>query len=117
MKHQLPVRQVPCDEPFERLRLCRICRLSEKVEGARHCSRVVTASPAMHALLGKAAVVAATNSTVLVTGETGSGKEVLAPTSACTGTKAWRASRTRDSKTSRPSRRRSSVAGGGLGAC
>src|SRR5262245_32595884 len=76
MKH-LPVTG-PCDEPFERLRLCRICRFSEEVDGTRRCSRVVAESPAIRALLGQAAIVAGTDSSVVITGETGSGKEVIA---------------------------------------
>ncbi|MGC4091190.1 MAG: hypothetical protein QM756_25600 [Polyangiaceae bacterium] len=60
MKH-LP-QQGPCDEPFERLRLCKICRFSEAAEGTRHCSRLVAHSPAMRQLLARVAVVAGTDS-------------------------------------------------------
>ena len=74
---QLPVRG-PCAEPFERLRLCRVCRFSEEVDGTRRCSRVVAASPAIRDLLSQAAIVAGTSSSVVITGETGSGKEVFA---------------------------------------
>jgi transcriptional regulator with PAS, ATPase and Fis domain len=76
MKH-LPVRAA-CDEPFERLRLCRICRHTDEVDGSRRCSRLVAASPALREMLADAAIVAQSDSSVVITGETGSGKEVVA---------------------------------------
>ncbi len=79
MKHLPTLPTAPCDEPFERLRLCRICRFSEEQEdGARRCSRVVAESKAFRGLLAEAAVVAGTDSSVIVRGETGTGKEVIA---------------------------------------
>jgi transcriptional regulator with GAF, ATPase, and Fis domain len=48
------------------------------VDGIERCSRLVAQSPSMRAMLARAAVVAASNASVLVVGETGAGKEVLA---------------------------------------
>jgi transcriptional regulator with PAS, ATPase and Fis domain len=75
VKH-LPL--APCDEPFQLTRLCKTCRHTEVIDGTRRCSRVVAESPRVRAVLARAAVVASTDSSVLITGETGSGKEVLA---------------------------------------
>ncbi|MBI5533087.1 MAG: sigma-54-dependent Fis family transcriptional regulator [Deltaproteobacteria bacterium] len=68
-----------CQEPYEKgSRLCAVCRLSPVIDGLKRCSRLVARSPAMQTLLQRAASVAATDASVLVSGETGTGKEVLA---------------------------------------
>jgi len=68
-----------CLEPYEKeSRLCSTCRLAPVVDGIKRCSRLVAQSPSMRAMLQRAAIVAATDASVLVTGETGAGKEVLA---------------------------------------
>ena len=76
----LPVTLVraPCKEPVQASRLCSLCRVSPQVDGLRRCSRVVAASEAMQRLLARAGVVAATGAPVLISGETGTGKEVVA---------------------------------------
>lgn len=69
----------PCREPFDAApRLCNICRLAPFVSGLRRCSRIVAESPAMRALLLRAAPAAGTDSSVVILGESGTGKEVLA---------------------------------------
>lgn len=68
----------PCAEPMERPRLCGVCRRSDAIDGLRRCSLVISESPELQALLAKAAVVARTASSVVVHGETGTGKEVVA---------------------------------------
>lgn len=57
---------------------CDVCGLSSVVHGARHAGRVVARSPAMQAVLKRAARFARTDAPVVVTGETGTGKEVVA---------------------------------------
>jgi DNA-binding NtrC family response regulator len=67
-----------CVDPFERGALCKLCSASEPVGGMRFCSRVVAGSPAMRALIERASAVARTDASVILLGESGSGKEVLA---------------------------------------
>jgi DNA-binding NtrC family response regulator len=68
-----------CDEPFESGGgLCRVCRLLPETPQGRKCSRLVARSPAMRALLQRAATVANTDASVVLRGESGSGKEVVA---------------------------------------
>ncbi|HTO95775.1 MAG TPA: sigma-54 dependent transcriptional regulator [Myxococcales bacterium] len=67
-----------CENPFERGALCRLCSASEPVLGMRFCSRVVAGSPAMRAVIERASAVARTDAPVVILGESGSGKEVLA---------------------------------------
>jgi DNA-binding NtrC family response regulator len=74
----LPVVRPPCREPLQSSRLCGLCRVSAEVDGLRRCSRVVAESEAMQRLLARAGVVAATGTPVLISGETGTGKEVVA---------------------------------------
>ncbi|MBI4615725.1 MAG: sigma-54-dependent Fis family transcriptional regulator [Planctomycetes bacterium] len=70
-----------CREPFDRgARLCSICRLVPAAPGLRKCSRLVAESPAMRALMLRAAPIASSDATVIVLGESGTGKEVLART-------------------------------------
>jgi PAS domain S-box-containing protein len=52
--------------------------LREEVDKASMFEEIVGASRALHAVLGRAAKVAPTDSTVLITGETGTGKELIA---------------------------------------
>jgi two-component system response regulator HydG len=58
--------------------LCESCRLRYPTRGTHHCQRVVAQSPAMRALLERAGAMAASDAPVVIQGETGSGKEVLA---------------------------------------
>jgi two-component system response regulator HydG len=68
-----------CAEPFEvGGRLCRVCRQDPVGAQGRRCSRMVVQSPAMKQVLEKAATVANTDASVVIRGESGSGKEVLA---------------------------------------
>ena len=76
--HRLPTLRAPCREPLQNSRLCGVCSQSAQIDGLRRCSRVVSESPAMQRVLARAGVVAATNSAVLINGETGTGKEVVA---------------------------------------
>ncbi len=48
------------------------------IAGLRRCSRIVAESPAMRALLVRAAPIAGADASVVLLGESGSGKEVLA---------------------------------------
>jgi PAS domain S-box-containing protein len=52
--------------------------LREEIEKASMFEEIVGASPALHAVLSRVSKVAPTDSTVLITGETGTGKELLA---------------------------------------
>ncbi len=68
-----------CEVPFEKgPQLCNVCRLVQDSPGLRRCSRIVAQSDAMRALMLKAAPVAESDAAVLIQGESGSGKEVLA---------------------------------------
>jgi len=68
-----------CDTPFETGgSLCKVCRLLPESPQGRRCSRLVATSPAMKALLQRAAIVAGTDASVVMRGESGSGKEVVA---------------------------------------
>jgi len=73
-----PLLRAPCKEPLQAPRLCGLCRVSPEVDGLRRCSRVVAESASMQRLLARAGVVAPTGAPVLITGETGTGKEVVA---------------------------------------
>jgi two-component system response regulator HydG len=71
--------RLPCTSPFESGgQLCHNCRRVPPVAGLRACSRFVAASQSMRALLDRVPVVAATDAAVVISGETGTGKEVLA---------------------------------------
>jgi DNA-binding NtrC family response regulator len=68
-----------CQTPFERgPRLCRVCTLHTQEDGTRRCGRVVAQSAVMQALMKRAAAVAPVDASVVIQGETGSGKEVVA---------------------------------------
>jgi two-component system response regulator HydG len=68
-----------CEAPFESGgNLCKLCRGRQLIGGARFCSRLVVKSPQMQALLPKMATVANTDASVVIRGESGSGKEVIA---------------------------------------
>ncbi len=68
-----------CAEPFEQGgKLCKVCRLQPDAPHGRRCSRMVAQSRPMKELLLKAATVAHTDASVVIRGESGSGKEVLA---------------------------------------
>ena len=71
--------QLPCTTPFERGDLCRSCSLRTQFEGGlARCSRMVVESPAMRSLLTRAAAMARVTAPIVIQGETGTGKEVLA---------------------------------------
>ncbi|MBI2893740.1 MAG: sigma-54-dependent Fis family transcriptional regulator [Deltaproteobacteria bacterium] len=73
------MKQTVCEEPFERgPKLCAHCGLATEVQGLKRCSRVVAGSHAMQALMVKAAPIAGSDAPVVIRGESGSGKEVLA---------------------------------------
>src|SRR5262245_39847004 len=70
-----------CEAPFSGgPGLCRVCRLAPEYQGPRRCSRIVAESPAMRALLVRSAPIADADAPVVIRGETGTGKEVLART-------------------------------------
>ncbi len=75
-------RNVPspmCESPFDGgPALCRLCGMAETEVGLRTCSRLVVESEAMRALMRRAAAIAAADASVVLLGESGSGKEVLA---------------------------------------
>jgi len=73
-----PLLRPPCTEPVQASRLCGICRSSAQVDGLRRCSQVVAESEAMQRLLARAGVVAPTEAPIVISGETGTGKEVVA---------------------------------------
>jgi two-component system response regulator HydG len=52
--------------------------MAPAIDGLRRCSKLVADSPPMQALMRRAALVAGSDASVLITGETGTGKEVLA---------------------------------------
>ena len=57
---------------------CDVCGLAAVVPGPRRSSRVVAASPAIQAVLKRAARFATSSAPVLVLGESGTGKEIVA---------------------------------------
>src|SRR5262245_26223592 len=68
-----------CVTPFESGgQLCRFCRVAARGSNVRTCSRMVAESPAMQRVLEHAARIAATNASLIILGESGAGKEVLA---------------------------------------
>ena len=70
--------QGTCDTPFQQGELCRVCRRGPQQGGTRRCSRVVAHSRAMRDLLTRVGLVAAADAPVVLLGESGSGKEVVA---------------------------------------
>ncbi len=68
-----------CETPFENGgALCKLCRAVPAGPTGRRCARMVVRSPAMKLLQQRAALVANTDATVVLRGESGSGKEVVA---------------------------------------
>ena len=68
-----------CETPFERGGgLCRLCRLRPEGPEGRRCLRLVAESAGMQALLTRAAAIAGTDVSVVMMGESGAGKEVVA---------------------------------------
>ncbi len=71
--------QFTCVTPFERGgELCGTCSKAAPLWGARVCSRLVAESAAMRALVSRVPAVAQSQAPVVILGETGSGKEVIA---------------------------------------
>jgi two-component system response regulator HydG len=66
---------LPSEHPVD---LCDVCGLTRVVHGARRSSRIVAESPAMQLVLRRAARFAAADAPVMILGESGSGKEVVA---------------------------------------
>jgi DNA-binding NtrC family response regulator len=78
-EHLPPAGPFSCQTPFERGGgLCKVCRLQPRSPHGRLCARLVAESEVMQALLRKASVVADTDAAVVLRGESGSGKEVVA---------------------------------------
>ena len=68
-----------CETPFARGGgLCRVCRHAAVGAEGRRCSQMIAVSPAMKDLLQRASTVADTDASVVLRGESGSGKEVVA---------------------------------------
>ena len=68
-----------CETPFERGgNLCRFCTASSPVPGVCLCTRFVARSPSIRAVLERALNIARGEAPVVITGENGAGKEVLA---------------------------------------
>ena len=66
-----------CTAPFDAdVEQCRACGVQS--EGMHTCSRYAARSPAMQAILRRAQAIAQTSAPVVLLGETGTGKEVLA---------------------------------------
>ena len=71
--------RLPCVTPFERGgKLCGTCSKAAPLWGARTCARLVAESLAMRALVSRVPAVAQSQAPVVILGETGSGKEVIA---------------------------------------
>lgn len=69
----------PCLAPFENgPKLCSVCRFMTNAPGLRRCSKLVAESPAMRALMLRAAPIATSDAPIVIRGESGTGKEVLA---------------------------------------
>jgi DNA-binding NtrC family response regulator len=85
-----PVSGLHCIGPYKgAARGCDGCRTLPP--GAlRPCARVIAESPAMRAVLGRAASIARSDAPVVVLGETGTGKEVLARAIHASGPRAAR---------------------------
>jgi two-component system response regulator HydG len=71
------MQSVTCERPGEGRKLCRFCSVIEPLGGGRLCTPVA-GSQVMRDLTQRAASVATSDSAVIITGESGSGKEVLA---------------------------------------
>lgn len=67
--------RTPSDPPAER---CAVCGLSCVIHGIKRSSRIVAEGPAMRVVLRRAARFAAADAPVMILGESGSGKEVVA---------------------------------------
>jgi two-component system response regulator HydG len=67
-----------CNGPFDGTsRLCQLC-VRHPGETLKPCARLVAESAGMRDLLGRAGIIAASDAPVVILGETGTGKEVLA---------------------------------------
>lgn len=68
-----------CQVPFENgPKLCSVCKFMTNSPGLRRCSKLVAESPAMRALMLRAAPIATSDASIVIRGESGTGKEVLA---------------------------------------
>ncbi len=77
-----------CENPFDHGgELCSICRsLPESVNG-RRCSRMIVRSPTMQELMRRVARIARSDATLVLQGESGAGKEVVARAVHANGTR------------------------------
>lgn len=72
-------RSQACRLPFDpNPGLCRSCRTQEDEIGLLRCSKVVAESAAMHELMRQLRPIARSSASVVIHGETGTGKEVVA---------------------------------------
>jgi DNA-binding NtrC family response regulator len=68
-----------CEVPFERPgNPCDTCRAQGRLAGTLRCRKMVAVSPVMEALLRRGALLARSDAAVLLQGETGTGKDVVA---------------------------------------
>jgi two-component system response regulator HydG len=72
VEHHQPVPKTVCDDT------CSVCGLVPLLRRRKGAARVVARSPAMQAVLRRAARFAASDAPIAVLGETGTGKEVIA---------------------------------------
>jgi two-component system response regulator HydG len=80
-----------CSGPFDGTsRLCQICA-RHPADNLKPCTRLVAESATMRTLLERAAPIAASDAPVVILGETGTGKEVLARTLHASSPRAGRA--------------------------
>jgi two-component system response regulator HydG len=68
----------PCAFPFQGGAVCKTCRLASPRGELLACSRMVAESEPMRAMLARVPAIAATDASIVILGESGSGKEVLA---------------------------------------
>jgi DNA-binding NtrC family response regulator len=74
-----PSMREPCESPFGAgSEACRQCGRQERADGLTTCRHLAARSPAMQEVLRRALAIAGTSAPVVLLGETGTGKEVLA---------------------------------------
>ncbi len=80
MAKQIPAVEPSCQAPFDFTSGRSLCHICTELKGPylQLCSRVISDSPSMQALMEKSRPIARTDASVIILGESGSGKEVLA---------------------------------------
>ncbi len=73
-----PLTEPRCAIPFERGDVCARCSSHPGAPGVRICSQFVAESEVMRALLTRVSLVGASEASVIILGESGSGKELVA---------------------------------------